>query len=488
MDPPGSFLEGEVLGNLALCQTTEENTRTECLDVEPWGETIMQERLGEGSMGTLNWRFDNGFLRAVNRDGYATDECLGLSQNVTTLNGDTTTPYELFLQNCPETPTADAENIFSHDESENSTAPRTENEDPIDQALHMRFLVVGDGRIISLAPVQGKADETFCVTAMKWGDVVYTNAVLAPCLKGDETLEVAGVSIQQEQQVFNATAGSSFEPFLFHLPSQDKSGVEFAYQLGYTGPLSPETSEQYDSFVIKVVTEGDLSLLSETTVSGGVNATSGFLSLSNFDSFGKMEAHLIGISRGGLESSWLASESFEVPRIVDTEPKKMTNGMTWALVCFLAFMTSYVCLVKLSGLFCPSKPMQRRRMVRKQMKEKIKSDTERTERTVDYTISQAPESRARDEVVGDWGGTSGRSGRSSFRSSIDSQHSILFRISEEQFGMLDIEQASSDGAPTFAVEIQSTDSNTESDDDMDSTAGVTEEAKDITSMDIKSME
>jgi len=483
MDPSSSPPGGEVLGNLALCQTTNENTSTECLDVEPWGETIMQERLGEGSIGVLNWRFENGLLRAVNRDGYATDECLGLSQNVTTLNGDTVTPYELFLQNCPENAMIDAENIFAHDELENSIAPSTENEGPIDQALHMRFLIVGDGRIISLAPIRGENVQSFCVTAMKWGDVVYTNAVLAPCLENDETLDLAGVSIGQEQQDFNATVGSSFDPFLLHLPSNDKSGVELAYQIGYNGAISPETPETYDSYVIKVVTESDLSLLSETTVSEGVNATSGFLTLPEIDATGKMEAHLIGISRGGLESDWLASTSFELPSTVsEASGRKMTNGMTWALVFFLGVMTFYVCLVKLNGIFCPSKPMQRRRMVRKQMKAKRNSDTQRTERTVDITISQAP-SQARDEVVSDWGGPSARSGRSSFRSSIDSQHSILFRISEEQFDMLDIEQASSDEAPTFAADIRSTDScSTDSDDDMNSTAGVAEEAKDITSM------
>ena len=507
LDHSDSFSDGRMPGNLALCQTTDEITGPECLNVEGLGEVSLQERGTED----LNWRFEDGLLRAVNTNGYATDQCLGPNQDVTNLDSQSDTPYELVLQDCPARLQSDTANIFSHNDG---VTPRIEDEviESIGEAFHMRYLIVGDGHIQSLAPV--KDGEAFCVTAMKWGDVVYTNAVLAPCVDGDAASDLEG-SIQPEQQLFDMNAGSSFDPFLFSREGEDKSTVEFAYQIGKVGPFATGIPERYDSYVIKVVTE-DITLLSETTVAKGASATSGLVSLSDFDASGTMEAHLIGVAKGGLVSSWLASTSFEVgnKNLEEASGHRYTNSWTWALVTFLGFMTVYVCLVKCNSIFCPSKPTLRRKefkKVRKEMKlekKAIKRDSEHTTRTADVSVTQATD-RAREEVMlAEWGKDSGRSsngrssieswGRTSGRSSIDSQQSILFRISEERFDMLDIEQTSSEDL-TFAnvssfanASSRSADTNassrsrsTDSDEDLDSTAGVNVEDKDI---DIESVE
>mmetsp|Transcript_11507 Transcript_11507/g.29125 ORF Transcript_11507/g.29125 Transcript_11507/m.29125 type:complete len:509 (-) Transcript_11507:161-1687(-) len=506
LDHLDSFSEGRKPGNLALCQTTDEIAGPECLNFQGLGEVGFQIRSTED----LNWRFEDGLLRAVNTNGHATDQCLGPNQEVTNPDPQSDTPYELILQDCPARLQSDTANIFSHNDG---VTPRMEDEviESIEEAFHMRYLIVGDGRIQSLAPVKdGKA---FCVTAMKWGDVVYTNAVLAPCVDAASDL---GGSIQREQQFFDMNAGSSFDPFLFSRKGEEKSTVEFAYQIGKVGPLATGIPERYDSYVIKVVTEEDLTLLSETTVAEGVNATSGLVLLSDFGASGKMEAHLIGVSKGGLVSSWLASTSFEVgdKNLEEASGHRYTNSWTWALVTFLGFMTFYVCLVKCNSIFCPSKPALRRKEIKKVRKEiklekeAIKRDSEHTTRTADISVTQATD-RAREEaVLAEWGRDSGRSsngrssieswGRTSGRSSIDSQQSILFRISEERFDLLDMEQTSSEdhtfaNVSSFAnASSRSADTNassrsrpTDSDGDLDSAAGVTDEDKDI---DIESVE
>ena len=440
-------------GNLGLCQNTE------CMGKSSSGAGVMKAPIeGETS---LQWRFEDGLLRALDLDGYATDRCLGPS--ATSLERNHVTPYGLVLQACPDTT---HENIFAHHDENNLVTSRTiENDDKKAYAgigRHMRFVVVGDGNIQSLAPVRGEADSAFCVTAMTWGSIGDTNAFLAPCLS------------DRREQVFDIDAGSSFEPFLLNLQSADERIVEFAYQLGYDGASS--NAGGFDSYVINVTCDCDKAFLSEVTLPGGSSPTSGTLSLSlsdfdmnGSDVVGRLEAHLMGISRDELKSrSSLASTSFTVSesayesitpfpledgddalvtRIVDdgvVNAKGFPKSVK-VLFCFLGFMLFYMILVMATSIFCPSRATIMRRRRKKKAKNE-KRDSDLTAATMEEAVN-----RMNSEGL-DWGRTSVDSAHSSIlRTSVDSAHSsILYRITEE-LDPQDIEyDTSSYGEPTFS--------------------------------------
>lgn len=336
---------------------------------------------------------------------------------------------------------------------------------------HMRFLIVGDGRIQSLAPVRG-SHSTFCVSAMNWDGLGVTNAYLTPCLD----------DLEETDQVFNVDTGSSFEPFLLNWQSADERIVEFAYQLGYDGGSS--NPQGFESFAIKVTADRDSSFLSETTLPGGSSPKSGTLSLSLDDLniadtkvFGRLETHLLGISRGGLESRWLAATAFDVSEsaydVVDSgrsppfstdntddnivgrigdmvddeyvdEVAKGFPKSIIALVFFLSIMAFYLILVKANSIFCPSKrTQQKRRMKNKRKQEKRNSD--HTAATMEDAANRMMNGDA------DWG-----------RTSLESMGSILFRINEE-LDPEDIEDATStDGEEPMISYAENTASDTTS--------------------------
>ena len=375
-------------GNLALCQNGYDNDGPECLgslDAEGPLDNVMTQRVDggvedEANETALNWRFEDGLLRSIGPDGYATDLCLGPSNSVTTLDGSICKPYELVLQDCPGVQTSNTENIFERDETSNNIAPPpppTTTTTPSER--HMQFLVVGDGRVQSLAPVlsEGKdviADKPFCVTIMKLEDDKNSSAYLMPChdpTNSQKTKEcLQSLLVFSWKQSFDIDAESSFEPFLSNLKSEDESVLELAYQIGNHGPISSDKNDEpFDSFVIRVTTDGDASLdqdpavVFERTVSTGPDSMGGIFSypLSSFRVAGGMEAHLIGTFRNGLETSWLASTSFEVP---ETVTHTLSNGWIWALVVFSSFMAFYVILIKSKSFFCRNTTKRKRKKKR----------------------------------------------------------------------------------------------------------------------------
>merc|ERR1719401_2785390 len=64
----------------------------------------------------------------------------------------------------------------------------------------------------------------------------------------------------------------------------------------------------------------------------------------------------MGQSMGGLETTWLASTTFEVPTRHDVFP----NGWTWSLVVFSGIMFCYMILVKANNTFCPTARRRKR--------------------------------------------------------------------------------------------------------------------------------
>jgi len=402
----------------------------------------MKSKLDQGA--SMNWRFEDGLLRAVDAYGNATDRCLGPS--VTILDSNHDTPYGLVLQDCPE---SERENIFSRDDAEDVVSPRTEqvDEKQIGNGRHMRFVFLGDGRIQSLAPVDGQGDiesSAFCMSGMHFGSVGEPNVYLVPCHE------------DRDEQLFTVDAGSSFEPYLLDLRA-DQETVELAYQLGYNGALSSFNPEGFESFAIKVTCDCDSSFLAEETLPSPTGGTLSF-SLSDLDisESNRLEAHLLGISRSGLESSWLAATSFTVSesvydinsgdvvgRIADDDiAKGKIPGTVKTLFCFLGFMVFYCLLVKANTIFCPANKTHHRRI----LKEK-KRDSEITE----VTIEEAAH-RVTVEVPNEnWGRTSMESNYSNHNSSAHSR-STLHRITEELLDPEDIEDFTSidDGEPVFS--------------------------------------
>ena len=173
----------------------------------------------------MNWRFDNGLLRAVVAgDEENEDLCLAPASPITTGSSE---PVDLVLWKCPK---------------------RNEDEDDADdrsvtlaRTQEMRFVVTAEGRIVSLAPmvdpVNGR-DETgtttslFCLTLLTGSD--YEKVSLAPC-------EITNEAVHH-QQVFEVS-GTYSETFL--MPLRQTWGYQervlIAYQLGL--PPSPEKAD-----------------------------------------------------------------------------------------------------------------------------------------------------------------------------------------------------------------------------------------------------
>jgi len=392
------------LGNLSLC-------RTDAAGIECLGKTgaQMTSRTGNGldddaqysQHPKLNWRYEKGLLRSVGPDGISTTLCLGPIDRIKVLDGTTGQPYELVLQECPHIP-GRSENIFVHPEPTTTTTTKSTTIDAASApagtkpapptksyARHMQYLMQGDGRIQSLAPVfdditnPGEdlvAKKPFCVTIMKWGDDNEQKAYLVPCHRENENTEEAFDSqetiellddVKPRQQRFDTERGSSFDSFLLDLNSKDTNFVQFAYQIGFSSDSSPSLSdknnyEDFESIVIQVMTEGlgydsTSQLVSERILSSvwaNNERQSGIVSykFSSFKKAGKMEAHIMGRSMGGLETTWLASTTFEVPNRFNIFP----NGWTWSLVVFTGIMFCYIVLVKANNLFCPTRSRRKR--------------------------------------------------------------------------------------------------------------------------------
>lgn len=254
---------------------------------------------------------------------------------------------------------------------------------------HMQFLVVGDGRVQSLAPVfnsrhhPGKdltARKPFCVTITKWDDDKNSKAYLIPC-RDENEIPLKGhleEKIRPQQQLFDVERGSSFEPFVVDWESEDESTLQLAYQIGYnsneaaSSSKSSTVNDRLETFVIRVMSEGDSSkgedpsLVTEIPVSEGFagQIESGILSLPISDlqeSPGRMQAHLIRSSRGGMDTSWLASTSFVVSSPQnENNLDAFPNNWTWAMITFLAFMTFYALVVNTTNFFCPQKKKKKR--------------------------------------------------------------------------------------------------------------------------------
>jgi len=344
-------------------------------------------------------------LHSVNPDGIATNYCLGPSNRIKALDGRTDQPYELVLQDCPHVPKR-SENIFVHPQEQPSRSTTstsidavhkpagTKPEQPIEtNARHMQFLVQGDGRVQSLAPVfddikdPGEdmvAEKPFCITTMRWGDDEVDKPYLVPCHRENvkpqeafDSLETINLmnKVKPQQQVFDTERGSSFDSFLLDLNSKDTSFVQFAYQIGFSSYSSSSLSdknnyEDFETIVVRVMTEdpgdgGESELVSDNIISSvwaNNERQSGIVSykLSSFSKSGKMEAHLMGQSRGGLETTWLASSTFEVPKKQDIFP----NSWTWSALVFIGIMFCYLVFVKTTSHFCPTRSERKRMRTR----------------------------------------------------------------------------------------------------------------------------
>ena len=389
----------------------------------------------------LNWHFQDGLLRAVGTDGFATDFCLG--PTLLSLETNAFSPYELVLQDCPYNNSAIGrdsitENIFDRDtfsierqsgestsavatarsanfEEQNQQEQKQKQEQAQSQQRHMRFIIGGDGRVRSLAPVFDPnspkkdlvAEQPFCVTA----DMDAERAYLVPCFEhqdethvynNDGTLEESSSStithriFKGEQQLFQPDARTSFDSFLLHFEETDT--VQLAYQIGYHGPFASHydpTFDRLDSFAIRVTNEKDNTpAVFESTLSqqSGIRT----FPLSNFgtstsndgnagqtNNYNNMGAYLLGrSSTGSVPTGMLASTSFlvtnkniektpaeelstTIPSISEQQPQtpqpqspqqKQEIAMAsinwpWAHFLFWGFMVCFAILVKAKSIF-----------------------------------------------------------------------------------------------------------------------------------------
>merc|ERR1712176_960998 len=164
------------------------------------------------------------------------------------------------------------------------------------------------------------AEKPFCITNMKWGDDEEDKPYLVPCHRENEKIQDTFDSqetinlmkkVKPQQQVFDVERGSSFDSFLLDLNSKDTSLVQFAYQIGFSSYSSSSLSdknnyEDFESIVVRFMTEDSGEVVYESIISSvwaNNEQQSGIVSykLSSFGKSGKIEAHLMGQSRGGLE-------------------------------------------------------------------------------------------------------------------------------------------------------------------------------------------
>lgn len=251
-------------GNLALCRFG--NAGTQCLgwlDINRPFDDYM--KVVPDLDPPLNWRFEDGLLKAVGDDGYASDLCLGPNRNVTFLKPKSCVPYELVLQDCP----------LPMEQLSADSSAGTSNDGvwrvPSDPARHMKFRIDSDGRVKSLAPVLslGKdlvTDSPYCVTTMQWKNDKNIKTYLIPCIEKDyntgnttnavDALQNTTTTYykryshgfmkpeNRENQEFHIPRGSTFDSFLLpwvdpFRPSwadgSDSGDLKVAFQIG-NGP------------------------------------------------------------------------------------------------------------------------------------------------------------------------------------------------------------------------------------------------------------
>lgn len=201
----------------------------------------------------LNWRYEDGLMKAVGDDGYASDLCLGPSRNVTFLKPKSCIPYELVLQDCPlpmEQVTVDSSTSTSNDGAWQV---------PSDPARHMKFRIDSDGRIKSLAPVLSLGKDLvvgspYCLTTMQWKNDRNVKTYLIPCIEKEDTSNTNVADVLQnstsanyykkyshsfmkpenrENQEFYIPQGSTFDSFLLPWTDGSCSGdLKVAFQIG----------------------------------------------------------------------------------------------------------------------------------------------------------------------------------------------------------------------------------------------------------------
>ncbi len=391
-------LEQRMPGNVALCSRTATSTESKsCLGwIEGSDETSRASTASAGiavmkelstTTDSLNWRFENGLLKAVGSDGFATNRCLGPSMRITSFETNAFEPYELILQDCPgDSDSAKKQNIFSHDtfssaqrlidESTSVATTRSvtfkeEDQKQVQNEIqettqeephhrHMQFLVGGDGRIRSLAPVFDPnssspnrdlvVEQQFCVTAGAANDA---KAYLVPCFehedethvynhKNKNSLEESSHQIfQGQQQLFDPDERSFFDSFLLDWQNSEDDeadtedadnaqaqDIQLAYQIGYHGSLSSHQDaifDQFNSFAIRVTSEGkredNTPAIFETTLAQDQRSGIRTYPLSTFGPYNsnsnngesEMGAYLLGRSTtGSVPTGMLASTSFVV--------------------------------------------------------------------------------------------------------------------------------------------------------------------------------
>ncbi len=361
--------------NLALCRRPSESQVPSCLEWET--ETSSETNSAVVKPSTeqqLKWRFEEGILRSIGDDGFASSLCLGPKTH--TLFSDALAPYELILQTCPGAINQEQpkENIFSHHTSASSTIDsvqvgfeeqqqqalsiQQESEQDKDRLLdrHMRFLIGGDGRIRSLARVLDSntsntssdlvAEKPFCLT------VASSKIYLVPCMDHpDETRVYSSAAENTElpsprsapqifkgdQQFLEPTANSSFDSFVLdwqNSQSTPDETVHLAYQIGFHGPAATNTpsmdTNQFDSFAMRVkpMDSEQQSDVLETTLEPGQTSGVRTYPASSFgfnddhdngQEVANMGAYLVGKpSNPSISAGVLASTSFRVHRIHDS--------------------------------------------------------------------------------------------------------------------------------------------------------------------------
>ncbi len=404
-------LQQKMPGNLALCSRTASTNESENLSCLGWIDTNIDTSIDTNvdtninsvaamkpltNQDPLNWHFRDGLLRAVGTDGFATDLCLG--PTLLSLEANSFSPYELVLQDCPYNSSNSAigrdsitENIFDHDtfrierrSDENASAPATARSVNLDekekqeqqqqqqqhdqdqlQQRHMRFIIGGDGRVRSLAPVFDPdspkkdivAEQPFCVTA----DMDAERAYLVPCFEhqdethvynnnSNNTLEESSTTtthriFKGEQQLFQPDARTSFDSFLLNFDTVNNAEttqaqeLRLAYQIGYHGPFASHydpTFDRFDSFAIRVTDEKDSTTpaVFESTLSQqsgirtfplskfGISTSNGNGEQTN------MGAYLLGrSSTGSVPTGVLASTSFLVANNIETPLEELSTAI-----------------------------------------------------------------------------------------------------------------------------------------------------------------
>jgi hypothetical protein len=241
-------------GNLALCisKSSSNNIDEEkCLDsldglLQPLSRFINDDDGEETVARVLNWRYENGLLRAV-MDGNGREEQLCLGPTAKALSTKCSKPHEMVLQECPL------------DESNMSFAEHDERASVLAKTREMRFLITEEGRVQSLAAVfdpeiglEETSTNPYCLTIMKGEEDVSETAYLVPCqetgnrdvnhaLEADEEHALSSdVSKHQVFDIYGTYSGSFLMPFR---PSwANKETVELAYQVGL--PLAKKEEEE----------------------------------------------------------------------------------------------------------------------------------------------------------------------------------------------------------------------------------------------------